>query len=153
MSTQTDFSELLSIASEFLKLVSGELDPYTSKKGIIEVGNTEVKLFTVEHIQFAKYGRGAGKPPPFKDIFEYVKEKGIRFNDTDQEGTAWAIVNSISKKGTSNYVPNAPNALDEAIKKHYATFNKEMAAKIKVVVNDDINAAYNKLPKFREFKI
>ncbi len=145
--------ELLEIARQFLMLVSGELDPYTSDKGIIEVGATDVKLFTTSHIQFAKYGRGAGKKPPFQSILDYVKKNGIIFDDTDLEGTAWAIVFSISKNGTANYVPNAPNAIDEAIAKHYEQYTKEISDKATVIINNDINAIYNNLPTHRVFKI
>lgn len=153
MSLEKDLPELLEIARQFLMLVSGELDPYTSEKGEIKVGVTTVSLFTVDHIQFAKYGRGAGKKPPFQDILDYVKKNNISFDGTDQNGTAWAIVNSIAKNGTSNFVRNAPNAMDEAIEKHYEQFTKDLSEKFKLIILDDINAIYNKLPVERIFRM
>lgn len=104
------------IATDFLRAVTSELDPYTSTKGRIDLSDTSgATLFTPSHIQFAKYGRGPGKQPPFDEIFQWVKREGIRFDNTTQEGTAWAIAKSIAKNGTSNWVPNAPNALQESI--------------------------------------
>ena len=45
-------------------------------------------------------------------------------------GTAWAIAKSISKKGTSNYVPNAPDVFEEAIGLHMSKFNGEINQRI-----------------------
>ena len=55
------------VAKEFLQLVAGELDPYTTEKSRIKVNNyLSVSILTPAHIQFAKYGRGPGKPPPMQ---------------------------------------------------------------------------------------
>lgn len=106
------------IAKEFLMAVKGELDPYTTQKSEVKVRNFfTVELLTPSHIQFARYGRGPGKRPPINPILEWVQQKRIAMG-TEAKGTAYAIANSISKKGTSNYVPNAPNFLEEMLRKH-----------------------------------
>ena len=113
----------VAIDTAFFTAVKGELDPHTSDKGVITVNNpNSLSLDIVGHIQFAKYGRGAGKQPPVNDILEFVKKKGIKFDGTTQLGTAWAIAKSISKKGTLNHVPNAPNAMQEAINNNFEEY-------------------------------
>lgn len=144
------------IATEFLQMVSSDLDPYTSKKGFIKSeGDFKFTLFTPSHIQFAKYGRAKGKQPPVEDILEWVKRKGIKFDNTSEEGTAWAIAKSIAKNGTKNYVPNAPNAMDEAIKNNLQKFNEQISKVAKeVIVKDEMREFYSKqFPKKTTYKI
>lgn len=118
----------VSIAKEFFKAVSLELDPYTTIKGEVNVNSfTSVSLTTVKHIQFAKYGRGPGKQPPINTILDFVKKKGIIFEGADELGTAWAIAKSISKKGTKNWKPNAPNAIEEALSNNVLEYNKKLS--------------------------
>ena len=107
----------VSITREFLMLVKGDLDEYTTQKSTIKVNNfLSLSLFTPAHLQFAKYGRGPGKMPPLDPLIEWVSKKGIVSGGPSQaRGAAFAIAKSISKKGTKNYVPNAPNALEEAL--------------------------------------
>ncbi len=103
--------------------VKGELDPYTTQKGEVKVRNFfTVELLTPAHIQFAKYGRGPGKPPPIDPIMQWVQQKGIVKSSTEAKGAAIAIAKSIGKKGTKDYKPNAPNALEEALNKHMEAF-------------------------------
>lgn len=148
--------EFLVIAEAFLKAVSGELDPSTEEKGIIVVdkeGNS-VSLFTPSHIQFAKYGRGPGKQPPVDDILKWVSKKGIVSGVKEQLGMAWGIAISISKNGTKNWVPNAPNALQEAIdnniQKYYDDTNKEV---VKIESEKIDKILREEFPKEIEFKI
>ena len=135
--------DFIKIATAFLKSVAKELDPYTSKKSRIEqTGQEELTLFTADHIQFAKYGRGPGKQPPLDPILEWVRDKRIQFRKpngrfTTYEGTAWAIVKGIAKNGTKNHVPNAPNALDEAIAIHMDNYLNEL--NINIVFEADKN--------------
>lgn len=111
------------IAKEFLYAVKGELDPHTSQKGIVKVRNFfTVELLTPAHIQFAKYGRGPGKPPPIDPIIAWLKHKGIITDPKQAKGAAIAIALSIGKKGTKNYVANAPNALEAALSAHMEEF-------------------------------
>lgn len=146
--------EFIDIAKEFLLMVSGELDPYTTRDGEIEVGSDRVTLFTPAHIQFAKYGRGPGKKPPLDPILAFVKEKGIIFDNATQRGTAFAIMNSISKKGTSNWVPDAPNALDEAINKNLEGYYKDLSKIIFIEQTKELDKLYEKqFGKEIEFKI
>lgn len=145
--------DFVEIAKSFLQMVSGELDPYTSKKGTIEVSGNAVTLFTPDYIQFAKYGRGAGKKPPLSQILEFVKKNNIRFENQTERGTAFAIQASIAKNGTLNYKPNAPNALNEAIEKHITEFNEKIGNIIKVSIQKDVNAIYSNTDPFREIKI
>jgi hypothetical protein len=145
--------ELLVIAKDFLRLVSGELDQYTSEKGIIEMGKSEVTLFAVSHIQFAKYGRGPGKKPPFQNILDFVKKERIKFEGTDERGTAFAIQASIGKKGTKNYVKNAPNALEEAIELNYNTLNEKMSKQLMVFYQKQIGETLEAIKIDSRFKI
>ena len=137
----------LEIAEDFLKAVTAQLDPYTSQKGeiVLDEGSQKATLFTPSHIQFARYGRPAGKQPPVDEILKYVSKKGIVFEGTDQIGTAWAIAKSIAKKGTSNYVKDAPNALEEAIKDSLDEFYKETNEKIFRVFKDQADSATGRL--------
>ena len=146
--------DLLAIAREFLTLVTAELDPHTSNKGeiVIESSNTIV-LLTPSHIQFAKYGRGPGKKPPLDHILDWVNEKGIIFDGTDQRGTAFAIQNSIGKKGTKNWVSGAPNALDEAILSNFEEYNKKLNDQFAVQIHDELQEIYKEILPDSNFQI
>lgn len=136
---QDDF---LKIAEEFLRMVARELDPFTSKKSTIEVKSDSVIMFTPSHIQFAKYGRGPGKKPLLDPLIDWISKKGIvRASDEIREA-AFAIQNSISKKGTNNWVPNAPNALEEAIKKNFNDYADKLANQITIDINDKLLDLY-----------
>ncbi len=145
---------IMDIAREFLELVTMELDPYTSQKGVIKTeGDNKIVLLSPAHIQFAKYGRGPGKQPPHEAILEWVKREGIKFDGSTYEGTAWAIAKSIGKKGTSNWKPNAPNAMDEAITKNIDTYNDKLAQMLVVQVEDQLQEEYRKLfPERTDYK-
>lgn len=142
MSANSDFNDLLEIAKEFLQAVTEELDPYTKEKGIVEMEEARVILLTPSHIQFARYGRGPGKKPPFDNILKWVKEEGIKFENSTERGTAFAIQASIGLYGTKNWVPNAPNALEVAIKDHLQEYSESLGKKLLVRINDDVNKIY-----------
>ena len=134
------------ITKEFLMLVKGDLDQYTTQKSTIKVNNFKsLSLFTPAHLQFARYGRGPGKMPPLDPLIEWVSKKGIVSGGASEaRGAAFAIAKSISKKGTKNYVPNAPNALEEALDKHMNTYVTKVNEKH---VNDTVRKlekSYNK---------
>lgn len=136
----------MAIAKEFLLAVTRELDPYTSHKGQIIVTNDyEVVLLTPAHIQFARYGRGPGKKPPLDPILEWVKSEGISFGELSDMGTAFAIQASIGINGTNNWVPNAPNALEEAVKNNFDKFNKELNSAMVVEVRNQFEEEYKKI--------
>lgn len=151
----------LDIANDFLEAVTSELDPYTSKKGVIELdeANNRATLFTPSHIQFAKYGRGPGKQPPLDSILDWVTNGRIQFRkDNGQfmsyEGTSWAIARSIAKKGTKNYVPNAPNAMEQAIEDNIQEFFDKVNSNLVEVQNDAVEKIWNNIfPQEIEFKI
>lgn len=147
--------DFITLAKEFLTKVTFELDEVTSVKGIIEEnGSNEVNLYTPSYIQFAKYGRAAGKKPPLDPILNWVKSKGILFDGTTERGTAFAIQSLIGKRGTKNYVPNAPNFLEEVIKKNYEDYNKLLANSLSVSIDYEVNDIYKKyFPEKVEFKI
>lgn len=134
--------DFLDTAVDFLKLVTGELDPHTSNKGVIDKDNLSATLLTPSHIQFAKYGRGPGKMPPINNLIAWIKSKGIVKDDKEARGTAFAIAKSISKNGTANYKPNAPNALVEAIEMHQEEFNKAVVDIAKVTINNELQNIY-----------
>lgn len=125
------FKELVNLAVEFLKAVSGELDPYTSQKGVITTDNSSATLLTPSHIQFAKYGRGPGKLPPIEPLEEWAKSVGA----VDPRQMAWGTAIDISKNGTIGYTPNAPNAMDEAITKHEGEFLEKANNMVAITVN------------------
>lgn len=145
MSANKDFKELMEIAIEFLKAVTGELDLYTKTKGEVFEEGYKAVLLTPSHIQYARYGRGPGKKPPFESIFKWVKEEGIKFQGTDERGTAFAIQNSIGIHGTKNWVPNAPSFLEESISKHMDEYQILLGQKLLVIINDEVNSIYKQL--------
>jgi hypothetical protein len=145
MSANKDFSELMAIAREFLQAVSDEMDPYTKEKGEIKQEGTKTILLTPAHIQYARYGRGPGKNPPFEDIFRWVKEEGIKFQGTDERGTAFAIQKLIGKNGTKYYTPNAPSFIEESINKHLQEYQIELGQKLTVMINDEVNNIYKQI--------
>jgi len=117
------------IARAYLALVAGELDKHSSNKSVVKYNNLgSVSIFTPAHIQFAKYGRGPGKPPPIGPIEAWVSKKGIVGPNGSTKGAAIAIAKSIGKKGTKNYVPNAPDALTEAFQKHIKSYLASLSA-------------------------
>lgn len=152
-SSEDNLRGLLLIAKDFFSLVNGDLDKYTDEKGVIKVEKSRVVLFTASHIQFAKYGRGPGKKPPFDSILEFVKKENIRFEGTDERGTAFAIQASIGKNGTKNYVKNAPNALEEALSKNLEDMNLQMSKYLKISYQSEIDGIFNKLKLNKTFKI
>lgn len=143
--SEKGFKELMEISKEFLEAVTGELDPWTKTKGEIGDEGTKVYLLTPSHIQYARYGRGPGKNPPFQDIFDWVKTEGIKFGKLDEKGTATAIQFSIGHKGTSNWVPNAPSFLEESILKHMEEYQVELGRKLIVTINDEVNNIYKQM--------
>lgn len=145
MFANKDYQELLLIAKEFLKAVSSEMDPYSKIKGEVIVEEDRVILLTPSHIQYAKYGRGPGKKPPFQEILDWVKTEKIKFDNSTEEGTAWAIQNSIGKNGTKNWVPNAPSFLEESIEKHLREYQVELGSKLTILIQDEVNSIYKQI--------
>lgn len=140
---------LLNIAKEFLLSVSKQLDPYTTRKGEIKIEGSSVILLTPSHIQWARYGRGPGKRPPLDPILDWVKREGIIFENATAEGTAFAIMNSISNKGTKNYVSGAPNALEEAINNDLENYNKQINDEFAKGVDEEVQAIYAEMELFQ----
>lgn len=134
--------DLKDIAIEFLKLVKKDLDKSTTRKGRIESDKDSITLFTPSHIQFARYGRGAGKMPPIEPLVDWVKQKGLVKSNKEALGTAWAIAKSISKKGTKNYVKNAPNAIEEAIDKYFRPYQDKLNEKYIDTLSEELEEKY-----------
>jgi len=130
--------ELIAIAVEFLMAVKEELDPYTTRKGEVQPTQSGAILLTPSHIQFARYGRGPGKQPPLDPILEWVQRKGVRIGNLSEKGTAWAVIKSIAKNGTKNWVPNAPNALEESLKKNFEDYQQKMSRAFIIAIDDQI---------------
>ena len=143
----------IAVAKSFLTMVATELDPHTSQKSQIKVNpGGSVSFWTAKHIHFAKYGRGPGKQPPLSEMMKWVSQKGIIFPGTTAKGTAFLIARSIGKKGTKNYVANAPDAPTEALKKHVGKYLIALAAdekrRLAAKVQRDLQRAY-KLDKYK----
>ena len=145
--------DFIQVATSFLTMVGNDLDAYTTRSSEVKTLNsTSVALFTPSHIQFAKYGRGAGKMPPIDPILEWVKAKGIVTDDKEARGTAWAIAKSISKNGTKNYTANAPNAIEESLANNLNTYMESMG---KIIVDDiakrmeDLTVLPDNIKKFK----
>ena len=142
------------LAEAFLKKIAQESDQYTSKKSEIKVSQDSVILFTPDYLQFAKYGRGPGKKPPLDNILAFVKSRGIIFDGTDQRGTAFAIQASIGKKGTANWVPNAPNALQEMINNNLGEYYKDLNVEIMAKETEEVNKIWEeRFPSKVEFRV
>lgn len=146
--------DFITIAKDFLENVSKKLQKYTSKPNIVTTeGESKVILETPAHIQFARYGRAPGKMPPIDSILEFVKSKNIMFDGSTQKGTAFAIAKSISQKGTKNWVPNAPNFLEESLEESLAEYSKELSDLIAIETDQDVQNIYIKsIPKKQIFK-
>jgi len=143
---------LISLAVEYLSLTTAELDPYARKKGQIEVSGLEVSLFTPDHIQFARYGRRPGKQPPPDIMLKWVRERNIQFPGLSKEGTAYAISASIAKKGTLDWVKDAPNALESAIRKNFELYNDKLNKSLMVLLNFQTSSIYKNMPIEKNFK-
>ena len=145
----------VSIAKEFFKAVASELDPYTSEDSKVKVKNfKEVTLQTVRHVQFAKYGRGPGKAPPIDPIIDWLKRKGIVTDQKEARGTAFAIAKSISKKGTKNWKPNAPNAIEEAINNNILEYYKKLNNFVLETQFEELEQLYeDKIPRTITIKL
>ena len=131
------------IAKEFLLMVSKRLDVHTTEKGFVEISVDKVTLFTPSHVQYAAYGRAPGKKPPLDPILKWVSQKGILIKGSDERGTAFAIQNSISKKGTKNYKPNAPNVLEEAIKSEIDNYSRELSKLFFIEISKEVDKLVN----------
>lgn len=132
--------------------VKTDLDPFTTNKASIEEDATSVTLLTPSHVHFAKYGRGPGKQPPIKQIEEWLSKKGIITDPKQLKGAAFAIARSIGKKGTLNYVPGAPNALEESLDKFFKQYMSDMSNAVIVYINGQI-ADMDIMPKNINYKI
>mgnify|MGYP003661119463 CR=1 FL=1 len=144
----------IKLAEAFLQKIAKDSDQYTSEKAVIKVSQDAVTLFTPDYLQFAVSGRGPGKKPPLDNILAFVKSKGIIFDGTDQRGTAFAIQASIAKKGTANWKPNAPNALQEMIDDNLGEYYKSLNVEVMARETEETNKIWEKqFPSKVEFRV
>lgn len=142
------------VAREYIKLVTGELQPFVSEKITVLIdSDNKISFFTPAHIQFAKYGRGPGKQPPLNNIIDFVKKKGIVTDEKEIRGTAFAIAKSIGEKGTSNWKPNAPNAIEEALAKYQEKYVKLVSDFSRKKTLEELQLIYEEQFKDQKFKI
>ncbi len=136
-------AEILALAVGFFKSVATDLNPYTEDDSEIVIESQDtVAMYTPDYLQYAVYGRGAGKAPPLAPILEWVGRRGILFDGRDYEGTAKAIQFLISKNGTVNYTPNPPNALEESLREHYGSFEDSLSQSVLETVDFEIKNIY-----------
>jgi hypothetical protein len=144
----------IKLTEAFLEKIAAEADQYTSEKSYIVDDDEGLKLVTPDYLQYAVYGRGPGKAPPLDSMISFVKAKGIIFDNMDQRGTAFAIQASIAKKGTSNWVPNAGNALEEFVQNNISEYYTELNIQLLDKESREINEIWNKnIPTQIRFKI
>lgn len=143
----------IKLATALLQKVANEVDKHTSQKATISSDSNSVTLSTPDYLQFAIYGRGPGKRPPLDNILQFVKGKNIVFDGLDQRGTAFAIQASIGKKGTSNWVPNAPNALEGFIEDNLGEYLGSLNVQLLDKNSKDVGEIYDKnIPTQMKFK-
>ena len=143
---------LVDIAREFLEKVTIPLDKHTSHKGEIIVEGTSVSLLSPSHIQYAVYGRAPGKRPPLDPILEYVTKRNIKWGNMGYVGTAFAMMNSIAKNGSNNWVPNAPVALEESIMENIEEYNEKLAGALLINIQDESKYIFENLIPNKFFK-
>lgn len=144
--------EFIKLAKEFLTAVKNDLDPFTTDKAVIQEEEYAVNLLTPSHVHFAKYGRPPGKQPPLDPIIEWLSKKGIITDPKEAKGAAFAIARSIGKNGTLNYVPGAPNALEESLDKFYKEYMSGLTEAVTVYINRQV-ADMEVMPKNINYKI
>ena len=112
------------IVDSYLQAVAIEFNKYSKNKSTVKVNEKEgtVSLTIPAHIQFARYGRGPGKKPPFENILKFVREERIKFEGLSEKSTAMAIQFSIGKYGTKNHITNAPDFIEETLVEKYNQF-------------------------------
>jgi uncharacterized protein YciU (UPF0263 family) len=144
----------IQLTRAFLEKVAKASDEHTTEKSYITEESDGLKLVTPDYLQYAVYGRGPGKAPPISAMMDFVKAKGIIFDNMDQRGTAFAIAASIAKKGTSNWVPNAPNVLEEFIQENISEYYTELNIQLLDKENKDISEIFSRtIPTQIKFKI
>jgi hypothetical protein len=147
------------IAKMFLGAIKSDTDTYSSIKGeIVKNGSSSFSLLTPDHIQYARYGRGKGKNPPLEAMLQFIRSKDILFDGMDERGTAFAMQAIIAKKGTKNFVPNAPDFMEETISKYQKEYEEEMGKFISVEYDNKLKDELNKIwaeeeRLLKEFKI
>lgn len=132
------------IVDTYLQAVAIELNQYSKHKSTVAVNEKEgvVALTMPAHIQFARYGRGPGKKPPFANILKWVQEEKIKFENSTDKGTAFAIQASIGKHGTKNHVANAPDFVQEVLKEKYNTFTTFFNSELGNSMDDYLNLIF-----------
>jgi hypothetical protein len=110
---------------------------------VTKIGDHKWQLaYTARHAAAVEFGSKSHRPP-YGAIFGWVKRKGIDFGDGPRSA-AWAICNSIAKKGTEP-VRFLSRAHARALPKFAPTVEKEMSKAILGVTS----GAGSKKPDFR----
>ena len=147
------------IAKAFLNSVKSSTDTYTSIKGeILQNSVSSFSLLTPDHIQWAYAGRAAGKAPPLAEILRFVNDKNILFDGLDERGTAFAIQQSIKRKGTKNHKPNAGDIMEETVSKYQNKYESDLGSHMLIDINnrmkDEMEAHWKEQDRlFKDFKI
>jgi len=117
----------------FLEKAREDIVNLQAKKGIrasgdsaeglrVEVTSTGGKLVDGSgYFEYQERGRGAGKPPPSKLIYEWLayNKYGLRYeNDKERRSLAYVIARKIGRKGTATHIKGTvTGVLSEAIRK------------------------------------
>ena len=82
-------------------------------------GNVYDLVDSAGYFEFQEFGRGPGKAPSFKKIYDWLqfKKYGLNYeNEKERVSLAWAIVKKIKKLGTRTHTTRRPTGvLEEAI--------------------------------------
>lgn len=72
-------------------------------------------LFGGKSFAFVEEGRGPGRRPPTKPLFDWVLAKGIESDEKKVKGIAYAIAAKIASQGTSTVSKNKPRDIYTSI--------------------------------------
>jgi len=120
-------NEMIRVSQDFLRAVASPIDQVVSSPSTVTGTPYGARLTSPSYLHFAKFGRGKGKAPPIDKIIAWVKKKGLASDINEITKISFSIANSISKKGTLNHTPNAPDYLTTLLNENFKKYFDEVA--------------------------